>query len=313
MESIVPLSVPVTIEALNIFLHGIGIYLLAIVHKRGKSDPQNLYLINLAATEFLWNVFAITKDTIGIYKCFNTVTYQCINIALATGIVYNVVSAMLYFTGDRLLHIVLHARYEAYWSVKKTCILLSCTWTCNIVISAVFSLSLYFRRESFMYYAHIVIIYVPMFLYVIYMIFALTAYTIMFAIYVRSEKRRKVRRRPSVYRIYVESRFFIAVILIASYLILTVLPSVVKTVWTIVSEGNTPMWFVSICLISTRLSHSFDAVVYIFLQKKVRNVWKRRLCCNLYDHGWLIVRYDDNGSSASGSIRRESHLVVTTV
>ena len=125
MEFLILLSILISIEGLNIFLHVIGLSVLVFLYKREENDTQGIYLVNLAASELLWNCVAIAAEIlyllIGLDKSKSDLksTYLSINIALGTGIDYNLILAMFYYTGDRLMHILLHARYEEYWNTKK--------------------------------------------------------------------------------------------------------------------------------------------------------------------------------------------------
>ena len=287
-------SIVLGIECLNILLHGFGCLLLLIVYKQGHNDTQTLYLINLALSELLWNFVLASRDfrymwlvvvvvdqNAGIDVELDKFVWMS-NIMAGTGITYNVVLAMLYFTGDRLLHITLHLRYEEHWSTKKSSMLITCTWICNILIGVSFSIAAYYNMTLFKRYGtinRVLILYIYMTFHIGYLLFAFIAYLLMFRVYLRSERRHG--RYKSVCKIFAESRFFMAVILIGMFLVFTVLPSIVRCVWDVATDNSPhPLGLDATFLLSTRLSHTIDAVVYIFLQKHVRDLLKKFCGCH---------------------------------
>ena len=144
-----------TIEIGNILLHSFGLFLLTSLYKRRHRRSQELYLLNLAWSELLWNIFAAAKDTISMLLLHGdgnnnglSHAYICINMVGATGINYIHICAMLYFTGDRLFHILLHARYAEYFNTRKIWTLIIGTWVTNIIISITFFLISYFHIED---------------------------------------------------------------------------------------------------------------------------------------------------------------------
>ena len=140
-------SLLIAIDFINVIIHGVGFYLLISLYRRNTTkSTQALYLLNLAFTEQIWNVSLVLKDTIQLLRLLRddddylSDVYMYNNIFIyALG--YDTVLAMLYFTGDRLAHIVLHAKYEQYWNMRKTRILIAATWFCNMCISAVHTVS----------------------------------------------------------------------------------------------------------------------------------------------------------------------------
>ena len=236
----------ISIEGLNILLHATGLSLLISIYKRHENDTQGLYLINLASSELLWNLVAILKD-IPILNWY--LTGNCslkrlalsIDIALATGIEYDVILAMCYYTGDRLLQILLHARYEEYWSTRKLMILISVTWMCNVVMSFIFAM-LYHYKHKTCEVCLVMARYVSPPLMFIYLVFAVMTYSILFNLYKKSERRnpqkilmtstnstQEILRTTtrSTYYIFKNSRFYIALIINSSYLVLSFLPNII--------------------------------------------------------------------------------------
>lgn len=293
------------IEASNSILHGVGLFLLYTLYKREKrtkESSQSLYLINLAASEFLWNFLFTIRDIVKLFYYFGYnktelhKVFWCMSIGNATGVTYINILAMIYLTGDRLLHIALNLKYYRYWNVEKTKILIAVTWVVNILLSVGFAILMYYKFDYMRNEAQIskiMSVYVMTALYSFYLLFALFSYMSMFIRYVKSQ--RQVRRlahsnseeNNSILSVFVKSKFFLSVILIASYLVLTVLPCLVRSLWYISFPGTMTYAMTAYYLFSTRLSHTADAFIYTFMQKRVRELlWKKMKCsCFRFNNG----------------------------
>lgn len=279
-----------SIEAGNCLLHVIGLYLLFHVYRGEPKDTQKLCLINLAFSELMWNSVLVVRDMIKIFhllgysqNALNT-AFWCLSMFLATGVTYINISAMFYLTADRLMQILLHLRYAEYWNVGKTRIVFIITWSFNILLSIT---ALTYTFYNFEYVRHeiklskILSVYVMTSLFFIYILFAMFTYFTLFCVYVKSEQKYFRKHSSSgvdksVVKIFIESRFFLSVILIGSYLLLTVFPSLIRAIWYLVSYSTFTYHMTAYYLLSTRLSHTVDAVLYIFAQRSVRDVIFRK-------------------------------------
>ena len=159
-----------------------------------------------------------------------------------SGLISNLILAMFYFTGDRLCHVTLHTRYEGYWNTRRTKILISCTWVFNVFISLCLAVFCYFYYKSssmdtLTFYIYSI---VPSFIGA-YIIFSIVSYAFMFHLYKKSE-RRMVHNASALssYHIFKHSRFFIAIIIISAYLILTGMPSLINGVRYLSSDAGVP-------------------------------------------------------------------------
>ena len=300
------------IESSNVILHSIGIYLLAsLLRRRVENDTQGLYLLNLSCSQLLWNIVGVTSDIMRIL-CYHGKGYSFYTIAcymdtcMKTGVSYNVIIAMFYFTADRLSHILLHVRYEQYWNTNKTYILIVCTWVFNAIICTVFLLLKYSVSCATDATDYVLARIIKPVIMTVYLIFVIVAYSIMFIIYVKSERKIKgwkpgpgAAPPPSKYNIFKSSRFFISMIIIGNYLLLTVIPNIILSILSNFVHSKTRNMFRIIhsfqtfYFISTRLSHTIDAVVYIFLKKPVRTLLKKKLSCYHYSPINQEVSYMD--------------------
>lgn len=288
------LSIILGVEIFNSTTHGFGAYLLHAL-SRSDHDTQRLFLLNLACSEFLWNLVAIIRDAIRLAyllicsydKGHLVKAYFVVEMALATGVTYINYTAMLYLTVDRLLHIILHLRYDQYWNRRRTKILLGITWIFNIVLSAVFAILTYFKfGYVFAYTSSAISVYIPTGLFVLYVIVCVVTYYNMFMLHARSEQRSashgSTTHAPtiSLLKIFRKSRFFISVILIGSYMLLTVMPGLIRSMIILLKANENIRTYVSMYyLISSRISHSVDGAIYIFLQSDVRKLLYKKVAC----------------------------------
>ena len=123
---------------------------------------------------------------------------------------------------------------------------------------------------------------IPSILNCIYLLFAIITYISLFITYARS--RRKFLRKNStssfsVVKVFMKSKFVVPVTVISTYILLAAGPGVAKTVISTSIGMFSSGWeyFFIYYSISTRISHTIDALLYIFLQKKVRNLLYKNL------------------------------------
>ena len=195
--------------------------------------------------------------------------------SLWTGISLNVIMAMFFITGDRILHVSLNMKYSLYFSKRKTYIIITTTWIITLAISI--GLGIFPYSPISMLINQIIVVYLLPVLTVIFAIFALTTYAIMFIKHVKPQRRFN-RSTSSIITIFVNSQFFVSVLIIASYLVLTVLPALMQSFMADLYEyGWVSKYYTrhSLCFSTT-----VDPLIYIFLQKKVRKLFFQKvLCC----------------------------------
>ena len=292
MASVKTRNILVALDAINFIFHGMCCYLLISKYLRmGKQSPQQLYLINLAASEILANILLVVRDIVNIIRPLDYLvpsilhtTFWCLNMAFVTGVSYIYILARFFVTGDRLLNVLFYAKYARYWCMGKTWKLIIITWMCNLVISISLSLLTYFKFNYVRYEANIskiMAVYVLTFLHGVFLIFTFFTYCVMFRKLVHSQRyfaRRRNEKIPqvSLLKIFINSRFFISGLLVSSYLILTVIPSLTRSIHYIAGY-KVPYSLTLFYLISTRLSYTVDGIIYTFLQKSIRDLLMKTL------------------------------------
>ena len=277
-----------TLSAINICLHLLGCYLLQVAYNNGRKTVQQLYLINLSVNETSKNILYLLLNILYIVSYSNIsektsynvdVSRRYIYIIHTTGNYWSYALAMFYLTCDRLLHVLLNYRYPMFWTTSKARKLLIVTCFVNCAISLTFALIYYFTRSNIQRYTLVnsLRFYVPPVLSTTFLIFALVTYIVMFFKFVQS-RRLTMPRNPdapqeTVFHIFVNSRFFISVMLISSYIILAVIPLVIRSFYT---TNNLPTYLNIYVNISLMLSDSADAVIYIFMDRTIRKIWRQK-------------------------------------
>ena len=271
---------------INVCLHLLGCYLLQVVYNNGRKTVQQLYLINLSVNEAINNIIFLLLNILDIVSNSNISEKTSSNIGVSmtyiyiigmTGFYWSYILAMFYLTCDRLLHVLLNYRYPVFWTISKARKLLIVTCFVNCAMSLTFALFYYFTPSIRQTLMNSLIIYVPTVLCSTFLILALVTYIVMFFKFVQS-RRLTMPRNPDAtqetfFHIFVNSRFFISVMLISSCIILAVIPVVIRSFYTMT---NLPTYLIIYINISLMLSDTADAVIYIFMDRKVRKIlWQK--------------------------------------
>ena len=281
-----------TVDAINIILHLVGCYLLKNIYHNRKKTVQQLYLIHLSTIEAMKNVCYLIGNVSNIIYLSK---YPIFSIKIARGISYYIMAitttgvylsyflAMTYLTVDRLLHVLLHMKYSMFWTINKARKLLIVTCIVNFGISATFALVYYFIRDDNIMVTiieNIFNIYVPTVLYTIFVILAVVSYIIMFLKF--ADSRRVTMQtdpdapRQSLFRIFLNSRFFVSIILVMSYLIFMIIPSLIR-VFYYIADVHMPDILFEYINISVTLSDTADGIIYIFMDRSVRKLLVKKV------------------------------------
>ena len=133
-------SVGLLLKLLNIFLHGIGFYLLRCVHKRSKHNIQLVYITNLSVVELMINLLSFTRNLLKIsglevfksrgFKLFLTYSY-IFDYAILK---FSLYMTMIVLTLDRLFLITLNTIYRRHCNVRTAKLLMKLLWCIGSVI-----------------------------------------------------------------------------------------------------------------------------------------------------------------------------------
>ena len=200
-------------------------------------------------------------------------------IFMFTGISFVYYCDMIYLTLDRLLDIVLNIRYRLFWNEMRARMLLLATWILGICLSVTISLLCYFINfnweDAFFTYFYPTLEFS-------FIVLAFVTYSFIFHKYKQTRGAPKVvgsryntRRRGSTVETFRNSRFYISVLIILTFLVFMVVPDLTYFFVGVI-YGNTSDTLAVCCWISYAVSNLLDAWIYIFLQPSVRRLmWKK--------------------------------------
>ena len=190
------------------------------------------------------------------------------------------ISVMVLITADRLLAGVLTIRYKVVCTLsqaKRIVITSWCFWL--IVVPSTILISYGCGRSATMSKAyHVLEWFYGLGLNSFFLAFATITYITLFVIFVRS-RRRFSSQQQSVWHMFKNSNFYIAIILISSFLVFMVVPYIIYY-GVFKTKVNKEMEHI-LFLIWT-LSDTSDALTYVFLYKPVQRSLKAAfttLCC----------------------------------
>ena len=274
-EKYIPI-IYVALAVLNISVHTICTSLLCLIYRKGNgSKTQQLYMLNLSLLELMKNIFFFVWNltaAVGfeLPATIMWLSYLCI---FAVNI-----SSMSLLTGDRLAASWLNVRYNNICTVFRVKVAILCTWVvCLVVVPSVFSV-LYAVYgicvlDRIMKYTHKFAFPV---IYILFFIFASITYAALFVFFVNS-RNRSSSTHLSVLHLFRNSKFYVALLLISSFLVLSVLPQLVKSamVLKILAFDETLKWTANVAFY---LSDTADGVIYFLFYAPVRKLILKFLC-----------------------------------
>ena len=257
----------------NVVLHSVCTHLLIkVCCSEHGSKPSPWFLLNLSLVEMVRNlVDTVNRIVLAVSYDNKSIPYNVINIS----ILYISISAMFLLTGDRLIAIILSIRYQVYCTVYRTKAAIMSTWCFFISAIPPILVGSYLSGgwNLFIDAVKVALWFYGLVLCILFFVFSVVTYIVMFVYYVRS-KRSSSSSHQSSLELFKHSNFHIAVLLISSFLVLTVIPLLIlHTYYTIldVQVDRTLHKFINILL---SLSDTVDALIYVFLYSPVRKLIK---------------------------------------
>ena len=262
----------------NVALHGFGVYILTCLYNQGQRNSQNLFLINLSISEILIGLFdcfnripdliSVSDDILTIINTIN----NYITIVAFTGIAVVYYMVMIYITLDRLLNILLSLRYRIYCTETKAKNLLQVTWIVALLICTSISLTHHFNgyiwQTTFFMYVYPTFDFGFITLALITYVFIFFKYRKSRRIYSQSSRQPNIKRE-STFKIFRKSNFFVAVLLILTFVIFMLIPKIVYLFYGIVGNNESDT-LSAICDVSYGISNLADGWIYFFMQKSVK-------------------------------------------
>ena len=237
-------------------------------------------------------------------------------------------------TGDRLVATMLTLKHRLHWTVGRSKLLVRSTWIVSWLVVFPLSSALYFsygwkwlqQRGITLLVLH----HVPSLLNLFFFIFALTSYITMFVVFIRSRRSFNGENHTSIFQLFRRSKFYTSVLLVASFLVLNVVPSLVSSSATIMGLDLPPSVRFAF-VVAWCLSDTVDAVIYVLLCKPVSSSFWRavgrmlgvvrrfaeRCCIPLYSSDGSEGAADDTGGcdtadTSSGCVT-ESNIVSSVI
>ena len=265
----------------NIFLHGIGAYILACLYHKGQPNPQKVFIIHLCVCELLINLFECFRQ---LFDFLPFTGQDYLNIAavqnymliiMFTGISFVFYALMFYITLDRLLNILLNIKYKIYCHHRGAKYMLQVTWVVGLVISTTVSLTYHFL--GFDWETVFFKCFYPI-LEFAFILIVLVTYVLIFRKYKQSLKLscrqvKTVESRSNEFRV---SRFCVPVLIILSFVVFMLLPDLIYLFYGVLGN-NLSDTLSACCWISYAISNLIDGWVYIFMQKPVKLMLREKV------------------------------------
>ena len=241
-----------------------------VSHISTGNSSQNLLLFRKIPSTPFWYSLSRDSTLLWINNLSDTdIKTQCIVNILGFCALFNYIFAMFMIATDRLAASLLNLRYKNVCTVFKAKKIIICTWTLFfLVIPTIYLVLCTQLGFSLMNDAtHIVGHFLTPLLYITYLLFASTTYLIMFCMFVRSRRRcSSTLQKQSVLQMFARSKFYVAVLIMTTFLILQVIPGIL-ILWVDLQWSKI---FISVILAS--FSYTVDGIIYILMYKPVRNL-----------------------------------------
>ena len=112
--------------------------------------------------------------------------------------------------------------------------------------------------------------------FMLFLVFATVSYAIMFTVFVQTNRRTSSSQQLSLLRIFARSKFYVAVLLISTFSILQVIPFLVWHYYKYISSATGLHRKIYLYyIVSSNLSDTADALIYIFLYRPVQGILSR--------------------------------------
>ncbi|XP_057303557.1 uncharacterized protein LOC130640955 isoform X1 [Hydractinia symbiolongicarpus] len=290
-------NLPIPLYGIAITLHCLGIYLLiCLKHKRRNQDTV---ILNLSIAEIAMSLFDLTQNILSRGNSVTSTNIRYLTIAQCSFFVLPSFLIMILLTLDRFFEVYLNLQYFIYFNKKKTRILLALCWLTGLVCGIVLlSLKKFYEDTSTIIYKYIFPVTEGVFFVV-----AVVTYTYLY------KKFRLVRRHPSTESVNRSTKatapksglrgrnFFAPLLIIATFLIFVMVPDVTNLILFYILETGTNLHS-NILLLFYAIGFTCDALIYIFLQKHIRDILmlklnlKKRKTGDVFSRAAVVRRHD---------------------
>ena len=261
--------------SVNVLLHSTGCVLLLKTYKSSQITTQKLILLHLSISEGLINLNFVVIHVMYLCIDFRSESYKImfsyIIHPMMSSLYYVIFFIMLFMTLDRLMAVVLNLKYRLYWRVTRTKKVLAAIWIFGLLLNVCFSIlaeypQLYIQLQTM----HAIF---QLAFFILFVITSLLTYATIFWKYKMSRNSLEAdpsNRNGQHQQQHSPMHFYIPVLIISTYVIFNATPFIILI---FIDE----VIAVDIAKILYSLGYMSDALIYIFLQPKVRK--ELFVCC----------------------------------
>ena len=311
------LVIALLVKLTNIFLHGIGFYLLKRVQRTGLRNVQMIYITSLSVVELIMNIMSFIRNLLRLmpFKVFKSCEFKSI-VMYSYIFDYTILKFCLYMTMiiitlDRVVLILLNATYPNHWNVKKARYLVRCIWLFGafvfIVTTSVYINSLtivpsntstelpsnvnltYYNSTATDHDYHratrcddnnilfLIANYVTLIFDIIFVTIAVGSYALIFHVFKTGQRKVKLRRSGSKTGLW--RTFRQSRFYVSLLLILAFVFFVIPAdlAWIVFSSKTQNEVVALITTTSYAISYFSDGLIYIFMNPKVKGLFLRHL------------------------------------
>ena len=278
----------IALSICNIVVHGIGCHLLWCVLKNTDQSCYIIYVLHLSICQVLMNMLVLLMTGLKVARSSYVSINTFIDLVYLSGpwLVYFLLMCSITF--DRLLEILLHLKYPNYWNELKAKSLMKVVWIAGGILTTFTCLYQKYadndiRKIFFSYW------YPPFHIFFIGL--TVTTYIVIFKYFKRSRRlepcpnsaqRERKNQMPvlSTWKIFLNSQFYICVLLIGTYVIFVVVADSIYLFYRYFRNQKIERFIEIICYLSYTVGSTSDAYIYIFIQASVRKLfWKKLRIC----------------------------------
>lgn len=282
----------IILQVILILSHVLGLYLLVSLHNDGGFDVQESLILNLSVIELVINVLYLPCWMLRLPNV-NSSSLELVcahrEIITGTGLYFVYYISLFYIVINKLLEIYLNAKYSRYGNNTTAKWLIAVAWVFGIALSAGFTTA----KEVTKVNVNLAIGYFHLALGITFISVATASYTYIFNRYRKSRSHPSSRNPPqSLWTDFRSSCFFISVLLVATFILLTTLPQIaILIIFHLKINLLTLRTAHQLIVVLHRISFLGDAAIYIFMHPPVRRVLMKklrpikRLFCRRSDEG----------------------------
>lgn len=259
----------------NSFLHSIGSYLIITEQRRQKPDtPQNLFLINLSFSNVLKNlVFLYLLFIVSMDGKVHSIRVKQMITAVGTNLNMMYFCSIVLITGDRLLAAILNLKYRIHCTFKRGKYVIIGQWLFGLFNCAI-SIKMKWFSSIEPFNCSITVG-----MDICYLIFVIFSYSFIFKTFFRSKKTSQDSgSKISAFKSFRQSRFYVSVLLISSYVIFVVFPDLLGFLLMAIF-GEPRISLIVIWVLLRNTSDFLDWCIYVFAKDSTRKLFFEKICC----------------------------------